>query len=104
MAADCRPSQVLTDCRQVLSDLERGDGSSAFRLWPLVYDELRKLGAIRLAPEQPGPMLQLTALVREACLRLFDVAQVQHWDSRGHFLAAPQPDGQVLHSAALRSG
>jgi RNA polymerase sigma factor (TIGR02999 family) len=55
---------------------------------PLVYDELRKLAAEKLAQEKPGQTLQATALVHEAYLRLVDVDKVQHWDSRGHFFAA----------------
>jgi RNA polymerase sigma factor (TIGR02999 family) len=57
-------------------------------LLPLVYDELRKLAAAKLASEKPGQTLQATALVHEAYLRLVDVGQAQHWDSRGHFFAA----------------
>src|SRR5262249_5070019 len=55
---------------------------------PLVYQELRKLAAQKLAQEKPGQTLQATALVHEAYLRLVDVEKVQHWDSRGHFFAA----------------
>jgi hypothetical protein len=57
-------------------------------LIPLVYDELRRLAARQLSPEAPGQTLQPTALVHEPYLRLVDVDQVQHWDSRGHFFAA----------------
>src|SRR6516162_9279723 len=55
---------------------------------PLVYDELRKLAAQKLARERPGQTLQATALVDEAYLRLVDVDKAQHWNSRGHFFAA----------------
>jgi RNA polymerase sigma factor (TIGR02999 family) len=58
------------------------------QLLPLVYDELRKLAAQRLANEKPGYTLQATALVHEAYLRLVDVDQPQHWNGRGHFFAA----------------
>ena len=58
------------------------------QLLPLVYDELRKLAAQKLAQEKPGQTLQATALVHEAYLRLVDVEKAQHWDSRGHFFAA----------------
>jgi RNA polymerase sigma factor (TIGR02999 family) len=57
-------------------------------LLPLVYDELRKLAAARMAQENPGQTLQATSLVHEAYLRLIDVEQAQQWDSRGHFFAA----------------
>ena len=62
----------------------RGEPRAAEQLLPLVYDELRKLAAQRLAHEKPGQTLQATALVHEAYLRLVDVEQAQHWDSRGH--------------------
>jgi RNA polymerase sigma factor (TIGR02999 family) len=64
------------------------DPSAAEQLLPLVYDELRKLAAVRLAHEKPGQTLQATALVHEAYLRLVDAERVQNWDSRGHFFAA----------------
>ncbi len=54
----------------------------------MVYEELRKLAAVRLAQEKPGQTLQATALVHEAHLRLVDVEKAQHWDSRGHFFSA----------------
>jgi RNA polymerase sigma factor (TIGR02999 family) len=73
---------------RVLSAIERGDTRAAEQLLPLVYDELRKLAAQRLAQEKPGQTLQATALVHEAYLRLVDVEQAQHWNSRGHFFAA----------------
>src|SRR5205807_3836975 len=65
-----------------------GDPHAAEQLLPLVYDELRKLAAQRLAQEKPGQTLQATALVHEAYLRLVDVEQAQQWNSRGHFFAA----------------
>ena len=73
---------------QILSAIEQGDPHAAEQLLPLVYDELRKLAAQKLAQEKPGQTLQATALVHEAYLRLVDVDKVQHWDSRGHFFAA----------------
>jgi RNA polymerase sigma factor (TIGR02999 family) len=73
---------------RILSDIDRGDPHAAEQLLPLVYDELRKLAAQKLAREEPGQTLQPTALVHEAYLRLVDVEKVQHWDSRGHFFAA----------------
>src|SRR5262249_43510847 len=68
--------------------IEQGDPHAAEQLLPLVYDELRKLAAQKLAQESPGQTLQATALVHEAYLRLVDVEQAQRWNSRGHFFAA----------------
>jgi RNA polymerase sigma factor (TIGR02999 family) len=78
----------MSDVTQILSQIESGDPSAAERLLPLVYEELRKLAGAKLAQEKPGQTLQATALVHEAYLRLVDVEEVQHWDSRGHFFAA----------------
>ena len=78
----------MTGVTRILSQLENGDSSSAAELLPLVYDELRKLAAARMAREQPGQTLQATALVHEAYLRLVDVKSAQHWSSRRHFFAA----------------
>ncbi len=78
----------MTDVTQILNQIESGDPSAAEQLLPLVYDELRKLAAAKLAHEKPGQTLQSTALVHEAFLRLVDVEKAQHWDSRGHFFAA----------------
>src|SRR6202140_5465954 len=72
----------------ILSAVEQGDPQAAERLLPLVYDELRRLAAQRLAHEKPGQTLQATALVHDAYLRLVDVEKVQRWNSRGHFFAA----------------
>ncbi len=78
----------MSDVTRILSQIESGDPSAAEQLLPLVYDQLRKLAAAKLAQEKPGQTLQATALVHEAYLRLVDVDQAQHWDSRGHFFAA----------------
>src|SRR5205809_6070708 len=78
----------MNEVTRVLSAIEQGDSHAAGQLLPLVYDELRKLAAQRLAQEKPGQTLQATALVHEAYLRLVDVDQAQQWDSRGHFFAA----------------
>jgi RNA polymerase sigma factor (TIGR02999 family) len=78
----------MTGVTQILSAIEHGDPHAAERLLPLVYDELRKLAAQKLAHEKPGQTLQATALVHEAYVRLVDVEQRQHWNSRGHFFAA----------------
>jgi RNA polymerase sigma factor (TIGR02999 family) len=79
---------AMTDVTRILSEVEQGDPHAAEQLLPLVYDELRKLAAQKLAQEAPGQTLQATALVHEVYLRLVDVEQAQHWDSRGHFFAA----------------
>ena len=76
----------MTDVTRILSAIEQGDPHAAEQLLPLVYDELRKLAATKLAQEKPGQTLQATALVHDAYLRLVDVDQ--HWNSRGHFFAA----------------
>src|SRR5207247_3050694 len=73
---------------RILSQIESGDPSATEQLLPLVYDELRKLAAARLAVEKPGQTLQATALVHEAYLRLVDADKAQHWNSRGHFFGA----------------
>ncbi len=78
----------MSEVTRVLSAIEQGDPHAAEQLLPLVYDELRKLAAQRLAQEKPGQTLQATALVHEAYLRLIDVNQPQPWNSRGHFFAA----------------
>ena len=71
-----------------LSAVAQGDPQAASQLLPLVYDELRKLAAHKIAHTQPGQTLQPTALVHEAYLRLVGQGQERHWDSRGHFFAA----------------
>src|ERR687887_2106954 len=83
----------MADITQILSAIEAGDPKAAAELLPLVYDELRKLAAARLAAERPGQTLQPTALVHEAYLRLVggggaSAPREQQWDSRGHFFAA----------------
>src|SRR5215468_4555759 len=78
----------MNEVTRVLSAIEQGDPHAAHQLLPLVYDELRKLAARKMAQEQPGQTLQATALVHEAYLRLVGQAPGQHWDHRGHFFAA----------------
>jgi RNA polymerase sigma factor (TIGR02999 family) len=78
----------MSDVTRILSAIEQGNGQAAEQLLPLVYDELRKLAAAKLAHEKPGQTLQATALVHEVYVRLVDVKQTQRWDSRGHFFAA----------------
>jgi RNA polymerase sigma factor (TIGR02999 family) len=78
----------MSDVTRILSAIDQGDPQAAERLLPLVYDELRKLAAERMAREKPGQTLQATALVHEAYLRLVDTDKIQRWNSRGHFFAA----------------
>jgi RNA polymerase sigma factor (TIGR02999 family) len=78
----------MSDVTRILSAIEQGDSDASEQLLPLVYEELRQLAAARLAHEKPGQTLQATALVHEAYVRLVDVDQAQHWNSRGHFFAA----------------
>jgi RNA polymerase sigma factor (TIGR02999 family) len=78
----------MSEVTRVLSAIEQGDPSAAAQLLPLVYDELRRLAAQKLAQEKPGQTLQPTALVHEAYLRLVDTEQARPWNSRGHFFAA----------------
>ena len=78
----------MHDVTQILNQIESGDPSAAEKLLPLVYDELRKLAAVKMAQERPGQTLQATALVHEAYLRLVDVKHPQQWENRGHFFAA----------------
>jgi RNA polymerase sigma factor (TIGR02999 family) len=79
----------MNDVTRILSAIEQGDPKAPEQLLPLVYDELRRLAAQRLADESPGQTLQATALVHEAYLRLVDPGgSGQYWNSRGHFFAA----------------
>lgn len=78
----------MNDVTQILSDLAQGKSHAAGQLLPLVYEELRKLAAVRLADEAPGNTLNATALVHEAYLRLVGPADAARWQNRGHFFAA----------------
>jgi RNA polymerase sigma factor (TIGR02999 family) len=78
----------MSEVTRILSAIEDGDPHAAEQLLPLVYNELRRLAAEKLARESPGQTLQATALVHEAYVRLVDVETVQHFNSRGHFFAA----------------
>ena len=78
----------MSEVTHILSAIEQGNPQAAEKLLPLVYDELRKLAAQKMAQEAPGQTLQATALVHDAYLRLVDVDKAQHWNSRGHFFAA----------------
>ncbi len=100
----------MSDVTRILSDLEGGDPHAAARLLPLVYQELRRLAAQRLAQEKPGQTLQATALVHEAYVRLVDTDKVQRWNSRGHFFAAAAEAmrrilvEQARHKKSVRGG
>jgi RNA polymerase sigma factor (TIGR02999 family) len=78
----------MSDVTRILSAIEQGEPHAAEELLPLVYGELRKLAAAKLAQEKPGQTLQATALVHEAYLKLVDNDAAGNWDSRGHFFAA----------------
>jgi RNA polymerase sigma factor (TIGR02999 family) len=78
----------VSEVTRILSAIEQGDPHAIEQLLPLVYDELRKLAAHRLAQEKPGQTLQATALVHESYLRLVDAGKAQQWQGRGHFFAA----------------
>ena len=95
----------MSDVTHILSQIESGDPSAAEQLLPLVYDELRKLAAAKLANEKSGQTLQATALVHEAYLRLVDTEQAKLWDSRGHFFAAAaEAMRRILIDAARAKG
>jgi RNA polymerase sigma factor (TIGR02999 family) len=78
----------MSDVTQILCAIDQGDAKAAEQLLPLVYDELRKLAAQKLAKEAPGQTLEATALVHEAYVRLVDGAKAQSWNGRRHFFAA----------------
>jgi len=93
----------MGDVTRILADIQRGDRQAAAQLLPLVYDELRKLAAVRLAHEDPGQTLQPTALVHEAYLRLVGPADDRRWEGRGHFFAAAaEAMRRILVEAARR--
>jgi RNA polymerase sigma factor (TIGR02999 family) len=93
----------MSDVVHLLNAIEQGDPNAASQLLPLVYDELRRLAAQKLAQEQPGQTLQPTALVHEAYLRLIGGQQELHWDGRGHFFAAAaEAMRRILVEAARR--
>jgi RNA polymerase sigma factor (TIGR02999 family) len=91
----------MNEVTQILSDLANGDAHAAGQLLPLVYDELRKLAAARMAAEAPGNTLNATALVHEAYLRLVEPDAAARWDNRGHFFAA-EAMRRILVDAARR--
>ncbi len=95
----------MGEVTRILSAMEQGDPQAASQLLPLVYDELRKLAAHRLAHQTPGQTLQPTALVHEAYLRLVDDPEGRDWDSRGHFFAAAaEAMRRILVENARRKG
>src|SRR6201996_6260150 len=95
----------MNDFSRTLVAIERGDPRAADQLLPLVYDELRRLAAHRLAQERPGQTLQATALVNEAYLRLVGPSGDRGWDSRGHFFAAAaEAMRRILVENARRKG
>src|SRR4051812_23237895 len=94
----------MSEVTRMLSAIEQGDPKAAGQLLPLVYEELRKLAAQRLAQEQPGQTLQATALVHEAYLRLVGEGD-PGWHSRGHFFAAAaEAMRRILVESARRRG
>lgn len=93
----------MSEVTQILGAIERGEPQAAELLLPLVYEELRKLAAQRLAHEKPGQTLQATALVHEAYLRLVDDSNSQRWENRGHFFgAAAESMRRILVDLARR--
>jgi RNA polymerase sigma factor (TIGR02999 family) len=95
----------MSEVTRILSAIEHGDAQAVGQLLPLVYDELRRLAAHKLAHEQPGQTLQPTALVHEAYLRLVAAEQPQPWDGRRHFFAAAaQAMRRILIDRARRKG
>ena len=80
----------MSDVTRILARIEDGETGASEQLLPLVYDELRKLAATKLAHEKPGQTLQATALVHEAYLRLVDATTVARWNSRGILRHCPR--------------
>jgi RNA polymerase sigma factor (TIGR02999 family) len=103
LAAVMRKHANMNDVTRILSDIEQGGAKAAEELLPLVYEELRKLAAQKLAHEKPGQTLQATALVHEAYLRLVGGELPRDWDGRGHFFAAAaEAMRRILVEAARR--
>jgi RNA polymerase sigma factor (TIGR02999 family) len=101
-AAHSLGGTVVNEVTQILAKIESGDPTAAEQLLPLVYDELRRLAAQRLAQEKPGQTLQATALVHEAYLRLVD-GNSQKWNGRGHFFgAAAEAMRRIMVESARR--
>lgn len=100
----------MNDVTRTLSAIERGEPNAAEQLLPLVYDELRKLAAQRLARAKPGQTIQATALVHEAYLRLVDGDVAQEWNGRAHFFGSAAEAmrriliDQARHKASAKAG
>src|SRR5262249_5049438 len=95
----------MSEVTRILSAIAEGDARAPERLLPLVYEELRRLAAAKLAQEKPGQTLQATALVHEAYVRLVGAPQGKAWDSRGHFFAAAaEAMRRILIEQARRKG
>src|SRR6516165_7273526 len=95
----------MNEITRILSAIEQGEPAAAEQLLPLVYEELRKLAAQKLAQEKPGQTLQATALVHEAYLRLVDTEQAQHWNGRTHFFrAAAEAMRRILVESPTKVG
>jgi RNA polymerase sigma factor (TIGR02999 family) len=100
----------MSEVTRILSAIEQGDPHAAGELLPLVYDELRKLAAQKLAQEKSGQTLQATAMVHEAYLRLVGADEAPRWDGRGHFFAAAAEAmrriliDQARHKQTLKAG
>ena len=93
----------MQDVTLLLQAAAAGDRRAAAQVLPLVYDELRKLAAVRMSSESPDHTLQATALVHEAYLRLVGGEQPQDWNGRGHFFAAAaEAMRRILVEAARR--
>src|SRR5947209_2224757 len=93
----------MSNLTQLIEAAHKGDRQAAADLLPLVYDELRKLAAARMAEESPGNTLNATALVHEAYLRLVEPAEAARWENRGHFFAAAaEAMRRILVDAARR--
>lgn len=93
----------MSDVTRLLEQIERGDSDAANRLFPLVYDELRRLASVHLAREKPGHTLQATALVHEAFVRLVDTDQAPDWANHRHFFgAASEAMRRILVESARR--
>src|SRR4051812_26974906 len=95
----------MSEVTRILSAIDQGDATAASQLLPLLYDELRRLAAARLAQERPGQTLDATALVHEASPRLVNVEEAQHFSSRAHFFAPPaEAMRRTLVESARRKG
>jgi RNA polymerase sigma factor (TIGR02999 family) len=105
-----RTDPRMSDVTRILCDIGKGDPRAAELLLPLVYEELRRLAAQKMAQEKPGQTMQATALVHEAYVRLVDTDRVQSWNSRGHFFAAAAEAmrriliEQARHKATVKAG